>query len=170
MNPHRRGEVAAEPAFHLDVGLKVRATMKSDPPPKATGRTAVPARQWLGNAGAPAVVGVEGVRRRLRRAAQLQRLLVPAENRLVVHDAGARAHRRVDVTAHATPARGPKLFLSMLNCCVCESGASARPVGILHRGRTGPRRAPSPSALTCQSSCTNVLYRCRVHVRSRDPR
>src|SRR5262245_64023332 len=32
---------------------------------------------------------------------------------------------------HATPTRGPKLFLSMLNWCDCTSGASAMPAGYL---------------------------------------
>ena len=35
------------------------------------------------------------------------------------------------LTVHATPPRGPKLFLSMLNFCENENGESARALGYL---------------------------------------
>ena len=115
----RRGEVAGRTrCSSCTLVCQVRATWKSGSTrPTATASTSVPVAEP--GSGTPARrprVAVERVGGRLRRAAQLQRLLVAAENRLVVHDAGAGAqHRSSASTAHATPARGPKLFLSMLN-------------------------------------------------------
>src|SRR5438270_12809947 len=61
--------------------------------------------------------------------------------------------------AHATPARGPKLFLSVLKLCVDASGASDRPAGYLYRSYRTPYRTFTDGSI-CQSSCTNELYTC----------
>src|SRR4029077_4278616 len=57
---------------------------------------------------------------------------------------------------HATPARGPKLFLSVLKARVDASGASAMTAGYLYRSYRRPYNTLI-FGLTCQSSCTNVL-------------
>ncbi len=89
--PDRRREVACEGAFKLGVGLPgvPHLEVRIDRPRRllaegSGGDRRRKRRRARGSA-------VERKRRRARRSAQLERLLVAAENRLVVHDPRAAA-------------------------------------------------------------------------------
>src|SRR5580704_18739048 len=64
----------------------------------------------------------------------------------------------VEFADHATPTRGPQLFLSMLKLCDAASGASLRPSGYRYRSYRRPYSSFTAGAI-CQSSCTKKLYR-----------
>src|SRR5206468_12870468 len=102
----------------------------------AGGITAVPVAARLGNGGAPAVAPAAA-------AVPLNRYCVALDGAAEMASACSYPPSmawsymmpvlaRTTVcgfTAHATPSRGPKLFLSVLKLCDVVSGASARPSG-----------------------------------------